>query len=239
MFLAYSRFIIAGLFSFFLSFCWISQGICEESSKSFIHSDEANLDALEKMHGIAEDLIAQNDFREALRTYSEILLIEPDDETAYANMGHIYMLLGDYENAQSAFFNTLHINPENKTALLGLQKIKDPDGILVAQDHEIIPEEPIEPLSLPMSAPVQAPSEINQPQEPPKTALSEPQKIQQALQNAGLYNGEVDGKIGPATHSAIRTFQAARGLEADGIVGPVTWNALEPYLSLGEEKTRV
>ncbi len=55
--------------------------------------------------------------------------------------------------------------------------------------------------------------------------------IQTALKNAGLYNGNIDGKLGPASHRAIETFQKNNGLKVDGKVGPKTWTALEPYLN--------
>ena len=61
--------------------------------------------------------------------------------------------------------------------------------------------------------------------------LSHNQEIQTALKNAGLYNGKIDGKIGPASRKAIETFQQNNGLKADGKVGPKTWALLEPYLS--------
>ncbi len=62
-------------------------------------------------------------------------------------------------------------------------------------------------------------------------ALNHEQKIQTALKNAGVYNGAIDGKIGPASKRAIEAFQKSNGLKADGKVGPKTWAALEPYLS--------
>ena len=69
------------------------------------------------------------DFRSAIRIYSDILLLEPDDETAYTQMGQAYLVLGDIGRAHSAFRNALYINPENAIAALGIQKIMDPDGM--------------------------------------------------------------------------------------------------------------
>ena len=45
-------------------------------------------------------------------------------------------------------------------------------------------------------------------------------KMQSAL---GLH---VDGKFGPVTEAALKTWQAANGLEADGIAGRDTYLAL-------------
>lgn len=55
--------------------------------------------------------------------------------------------------------------------------------------------------------------------------------IQAALKNAGLYDGEIDGKIGPKTKKAIEDFQANNGLTADGKVGAKTWEKLKAYFS--------
>ena len=38
------------------------------------------------------------------------------------------------------------------------------------------------------------------------------QQIQQALKNAGLYGGSIDGSIGPKTKKAIEEFQAQNNL---------------------------
>ena len=56
--------------------------------------------------------------------------------------------------------------------------------------------------------------------------------IQQALKNAGFYQGTVDGKIGPKTREAVKAFQEVNGLKADGVVGRQTWEKLAPYLSM-------
>jgi peptidoglycan hydrolase-like protein with peptidoglycan-binding domain len=58
-----------------------------------------------------------------------------------------------------------------------------------------------------------------------------PQQIQQALKNAGLYAGKLDGSLGPKTKKAIEEFQAKNGLNADGKVGPKTWSKLGSHLS--------
>lgn len=56
-------------------------------------------------------------------------------------------------------------------------------------------------------------------------------EIQQALKNAGLYDGEVDGKIGPRSQRAIEEFQAQNNLKADGKVGSKTWQKLKEHLN--------
>lgn len=53
--------------------------------------------------------------------------------------------------------------------------------------------------------------------------------IQQALRNAGYYNGEIDGKVGSGTKRAIREFQRAQGLTTDGVCGRQTWEQLKQF----------
>ena len=57
-------------------------------------------------------------------------------------------------------------------------------------------------------------------------------QIQQALKNAGFYQGAVDGKMGPLTREAIREFQRVQGLKDDGLVGRQTWTKLSAYADL-------
>jgi peptidoglycan hydrolase-like protein with peptidoglycan-binding domain len=57
------------------------------------------------------------------------------------------------------------------------------------------------------------------------------QDVQQALKNANLYDGAVDGISGPKTRKAVEAFQSKKGLKADGKVGPRTWLKLKEYLN--------
>ena len=55
----------------------------------------------------------------------------------------------------------------------------------------------------------------------------------QYLLNAHGASLSVDGQFGPATASAVQTFQTAHGLPADGIVAATTWQALVVTLQQG------
>ena len=57
------------------------------------------------------------------------------------------------------------------------------------------------------------------------------QDMQQALKNANLYEGKIDGIFGPNTKKAIEAFQSQNGLKADGKVGSKTWQKLKEYLN--------
>lgn len=55
--------------------------------------------------------------------------------------------------------------------------------------------------------------------------------VQTALKAAGFYTGNIDGKVGPNTISAIAAFQKANDLKPDSIVGAKTWDILKTHLS--------
>ena len=57
-------------------------------------------------------------------------------------------------------------------------------------------------------------------------------EIQQALKNAGFYQGSVDGKMGSMTRDAVKEFQRIHGLNDDGVVGRQTWAKLKAYADL-------
>jgi len=54
--------------------------------------------------------------------------------------------------------------------------------------------------------------------------------LQNALNARGYDVGTVDGIFGPATETAVKSFQRDFGLDVDGIVGPYTWEALGVYV---------
>jgi peptidoglycan hydrolase-like protein with peptidoglycan-binding domain len=90
------------------------------------------------------------------------------------------------------------------------------------------------------NAPGQAPAEativstLGQKLEPlPPAGPFKPsvKEIQAALKNAGVYSGEIDGKLGPMSKKAVEEFQRTNGLAVDGKVGPKTWVALSKYLN--------
>jgi peptidoglycan hydrolase-like protein with peptidoglycan-binding domain len=55
---------------------------------------------------------------------------------------------------------------------------------------------------------------------------SQVSQIQQALNDAGLNAGPVDGKMGPKTKSALKQFQQQKGLQASGSLDQQTLAAL-------------
>ncbi|WP_328988972.1 penicillin-insensitive murein endopeptidase [Kribbella sp. NBC_01245] len=56
--------------------------------------------------------------------------------------------------------------------------------------------------------------------------------IQYLLQHHGQ-SAPADGVFGASTVTAVKAFQAAKGLGSDGIVGPQTWGALAPLIRPG------
>lgn len=98
----------------------------------------------------------------------------------------------------------------------GLGQPSQPAAAALPAEPAAQPQAPIAP---PEAAPAPAP-------------MLKPTKreIQQALKNAGFYQGAVDGRIGSQTRGAVKEFQRSHGLKVDGVVGRQTWEKLAPYL---------
>jgi len=102
-----------------------------------------------------------------------------------------------------------------------------PQAATTASQQSSVEALPVEAAPVTQSAATAAAT----PELPSAKGLSHDMEIQTALKNAGLYNGKVDGKLGPASKKAIAEFQKQNGLKADGKVGPKTWAALSTHLS--------
>ena len=86
---------------------------------------------------------------------------------------------------------------------------------------------PIQSTTTAMSTPVDAAGEqVAMAIAPEKPTI---QDIQMALKNADIYNGKVDGVMGPRTKKAIKEFQEKNNLKADGKVGAKTWSELKSF----------
>lgn len=60
------------------------------------------------------------------------------------------------------------------------------------------------------------------------------QELQTALQQAGYYDGAIDGIYGPQTIAAVSTLQNDLGVDDDGLYGPKTHQALLDALGLSD-----
>jgi len=60
-------------------------------------------------------------------------------------------------------------------------------------------------------------------------------EVQKMLRKLGYYRNRVDGKFGPRTEIAVRSFQSDKGLPVDGIVGPQTIFELQVAYDLAKK----
>lgn len=88
------------------------------------------------LHDEADRLVSAGQFDKALKLYEEAALLSADDDNAYANIGSIYLIKGDFQSAKESFESALQINPDNEMAQAGLEKIEHPDGRSPSEDDD-------------------------------------------------------------------------------------------------------
>lgn len=84
------------------------------------------------------------------------------------------------------------------------------EAYMAADDHRIV-----QPSTFPVA-----------PADPRRSMLRKGDQGNSVRELQTLLKVTADGAFGPATHEAVKAFQAAHGLTADGLVGPQTWEAL-------------
>ena len=192
---------------------------------------DQHLAQLEEMHDRAANFLMANDFDSAQRAYTDILLMEPDDETSYVNLGGIYLIRGEMNKARDSFENALNIDPYNEVAIAGIKKIMDPDGNREITDRiekaVKLPPPPQEPAIVRPALPVISRT---------RTGKLYLQRLQMGLKIAGAYRGPVDGFFHEELKASIRNFQKDHGLIVSGTVTPATWNSLSLYLDTQAER---
>jgi hypothetical protein len=93
------------------------------------------------------------------------------------------------------------------------------------------------PTTVTVTTPASTPTVTAPAAQAPTTTLKpgdtggEVKTLQRALTAVGFSPGKADGFYGSATQTAVKQFQASKGLTADGIVGPQTLTALQNALS--------
>ena len=127
-------------------------------------------------------------------------------------------------------------NKKEQAVTLPPEQVLSGNAILAPQQQQSLNVTPM-PVGTTTIVPVNQSQASLTPSEPMTLELTSPstdkptdKDIQQALANAGVYNGPVDGNIGPKSKKAIKSFQQKNGLNPDGKVGPRTWKKLATYL---------
>lgn len=77
-----------------------------------------NRQEAERLHEEALRLVADRRLKEAAAVYEEIALHDPNDDEAYLLLGHVYLMLGEYDRAEFAYFNSVHIDRSNYDEIL-------------------------------------------------------------------------------------------------------------------------
>lgn len=127
--------------------------------------------------------------------------------------------------------NARNLNGEFKTTAMQLAKLnKGTDGSTV-KVSSVEEDTTLDDLLADVQSAISKPPEQRIMGQGFKMSVSD---IQTHLKARGYDTGEIDGKMGPRTRSAIKAFQKDQGLVVDGIAGKNTQAALQTEIPLGE-----
>jgi Flp pilus assembly protein TadD len=84
---------------------------------AFAGIDRTDISALMQR---GKDLYDQGRYEDAVRVYSEVVRLKPDNEAAQSNLGSSYFRLQQIDNALAAFREAVRLNPNDAEALQNL-----------------------------------------------------------------------------------------------------------------------
>lgn len=70
------------------------------------------------LHEKALRLVEEGLYEEAVGIYEDIILKDPNDDQAYLILGHVYMLLDRFRDAEESFMNSVHIDQRNSADII-------------------------------------------------------------------------------------------------------------------------
>ncbi len=94
------------------------------------------------------DLAARRLHRAAIDAFSDALLIDPGNDSAFLLRGEAYQQLGDLANAEADFTDSLKLQPHNSRAYLGRATVRNSLGKVVeafSDIHEAVTRDPKNP----------------------------------------------------------------------------------------------
>lgn len=79
---------------------------------------EALQEELNTLHERALKFVATRQLDKAVKLYEEIVLRDPNDDEAYVILGHTYLMMEEYEKAENAFQNAIHLDADNVNEII-------------------------------------------------------------------------------------------------------------------------
>ena len=166
--------------------------------------------------------------------------VEPVQPSASESTSKFVAAMGDYDDTTEqgveiplAFFKGTARDLEGRYKTTGMQLAKlnrDTEGSTV-KVSSVEEDTTLDDLLADVQAAISKPSEQRIMGQGFKMSVSD---IQTHLKARGYDTGEIDGKMGSRTRSAIKSFQKDQGLVVDGIAGKNTQAALQTEIPLGE-----
>lgn len=95
---------------FLASFLTRHSDLAREQKPTIIATPESET---RRLHEEALKLVAARNLPEAAKRYEEIVLNDSANDEAFLLLGHVYVMLGQYDRAEYAYYNAVHVDRQN------------------------------------------------------------------------------------------------------------------------------